>query len=154
MVVALLAVLGVDLVVIVALLAIVLSRRRWVARQPGVFKGAIRVVDGEVDGLGPRWKRGSGRWVRDVLVWTKAPLLLANELVAVDGLAGDPRAAEPGAVKRIGDDPVNVPLAAGGGARVEVVAAGTDRARALGPLAASAPPSGAPPRLAGEGAGG
>ncbi|HEV2872412.1 MAG TPA: hypothetical protein VG409_13460 [Actinomycetota bacterium] len=117
MVIALLAVLGVDLIVIVAVLAVVLSRRRWVAKQPGVFKGAIRVVEGDVDGLGPKWQRGSGRWVRDVLVWTKAPLLFANELVAVDGLAGDPHAAEPGAVKRIGDDPVIVPLAAEGGAR-------------------------------------
>ena len=148
MVISLLALLGVDLIVIVAVLAVVLTRRRWVAKQPGVFQGAIRVVDGDVDGLGPRWKRGSSRWVRDVLVWTKAPLLFANELVAVDGLAGDPRAAEPGAVKRIGDDPVIVPLTADGGARVEVVAAGTDRQRALGPLAA------APPRLAGEGVGG
>ena len=53
MVIALLAVLGVDLIVIVAFLGVVLSRRRWVSRQPGAFKGAIRVVDGEVSGLGP-----------------------------------------------------------------------------------------------------
>jgi hypothetical protein len=54
MVIALLAVLGVDLIVIVAFLGVVLSRRRWVSRQPGAFKGAIRVVDGEVSGLGPQ----------------------------------------------------------------------------------------------------
>ena len=36
-----------------------------------------------------------GRWVRDVLVWTKPPLLLQNELLAVDGLAGEARMAEP-----------------------------------------------------------
>ena len=69
MVIALLALLGADLIVIVAVLAVVLSRRRWVAKQSGVLKGAIRVVDGDVDGL-----------------------------------AGDPRAVEPGAVKRTGDD--------------------------------------------------
>jgi hypothetical protein len=57
MVIALLAVLGVDLIVIVAFLAVVLSRRRWVSHQPGAFKGAIRVVDGEVEGLGPKWRR-------------------------------------------------------------------------------------------------
>jgi hypothetical protein len=67
MLIALLAVLGVDLIVIVVFLGVVLSRRRWV-RQPDTFKGAIRVVDGEVSGLGPKWQRGSGRWVRDVLV--------------------------------------------------------------------------------------
>jgi hypothetical protein len=59
-------------------------------------------VDGEVAGLGPNWQRGYDRWVRDVLVWTKAPLLVRNELVAVDGLARKGRAAEPGEVKRSG----------------------------------------------------
>ena len=54
MVIALLAVLGVDLIVIVAFLGVVLSRRRWVSRQPGAFKGAVRVVEGEVPGLAPK----------------------------------------------------------------------------------------------------
>jgi Protein of unknown function (DUF2550) len=67
-------VLHVDLIVIVALLAVVFSRRRWVSRRPDAFKGAVRVVDGEVSGLGPRWQRGYGRWVRDVLVWTSEAL--------------------------------------------------------------------------------
>jgi hypothetical protein len=146
MIIALLAVLGVDLIVIVVLLGVMLTRRRWVSRQPGAFKGAIRVVDGEVSGLGPKWKRGYGRWVRDILVWTKAPALFRNELVAVDGLAGAVRAAEPGEVKRLGDAPAVVGLAADGGARVEVAAAGDDRGRALGPLAAPSPPSSEPLR--------
>ncbi len=47
MLIALLAVLGVDLWVIVVLLAVVLSRKRWVSHQPGAFKGAIGVVDYE-----------------------------------------------------------------------------------------------------------
>jgi hypothetical protein len=46
--------------------------RRWLKRQPGEFAGAIRVSGGDVDGLSPKWKRGSGRWVRDVLAWSKA----------------------------------------------------------------------------------
>jgi hypothetical protein len=140
-VIALLALLGVDLIVIVAFLGVVLSRRRWVSRQPGAFKGAVRVVDGEVPGLAPKWKRGYGRWVSDVLVWTKKPFLFRNELVAVDGLAGEARTGEPGEVKRLGSDPVIVPLAAEGGARVEVATASDDRGRALGPLAAAAPPA-------------
>ncbi|HEV2929513.1 MAG TPA: hypothetical protein VGW74_12535 [Propionibacteriaceae bacterium] len=139
MVIALLAVLGVDLIVIVVLLGVLLSRRRWVSRQPDAFKGAIRVVDGEVSGLGPKWKRGYGRRVRDVLVWTKAPALFRNELVAVDGLGDAERAAEPGEVKRLGSDPVIVPLAADGGARVEVATAADSRERALGPMVAPAP---------------
>ena len=132
--------LGVDLIVIVVLVGVLLSRRRWVSHQPDAFKGAIRVVDGEVSGLGPKWKRGSGRWVRDVLVWTKAPFLFRNELVAIDGLADAVRAAEPGEVKRLGSEPVIVPLAGDGGARVEVATAIDSRERAFGSVVAPAPP--------------
>jgi hypothetical protein len=38
MLIVLLAVLGVDLIVIVAFLGVVLSRRRWVAHQPDAFR--------------------------------------------------------------------------------------------------------------------
>jgi hypothetical protein len=107
MLIALLAVLGVDLIVIVVLLAAVLSRRRWVMRQPGAFRGAIRIADGEIEGLGSKWKAGYGRWVRDVLVWTKAPFLFRNEILAADG-AGEARPARPGEVKRLGEHPVVV----------------------------------------------
>jgi hypothetical protein len=89
--IALLAVLGVDLVVIVVLLAVVLTRRRWVSRQPGAFKGAIRVIEGDVPGLKAKWKHGYGRWVRDILIWTKTPFLFRNELVPADALAGEAR---------------------------------------------------------------
>ena len=136
MVIALLAVLGVDLIVIVVLLGTVLTRRRWVSHQPGAFKGAIRVVEGEVSGLGGRWKRGYGRWVRDVLVWAEAPFLFRNQLLAVDGLAGAVRAAEVGEVKRLGSQLVIVPLVGDGGARVEIAAAKDDRGQALGPMVA------------------
>lgn len=136
MVIALLAVLGVDLIVIVVLLGTVLTRRRWVSHQPGAFKGAIRVVGGEVSGLGGKWKRGYGRWVRDVLVWAEAPFLFRNQLLAVDGLAGAVRAAEVGEVKRLGSQLVIVPLVGDGGARVEIATAEDDRGQALGPMVA------------------
>jgi hypothetical protein len=35
-------------------------------RQPGEFARAIQVPDGEVEGLSPKWKHGSGRWVRGI----------------------------------------------------------------------------------------
>jgi hypothetical protein len=136
MLIALLAVLGVDLIVIVVLLAGVLARRRWVSQQPGVFKGAIRVVEGQVPGLGARWTRGYGRWVRDVLVWTKAPFLFRNELVAADVLAGGARAAKPRKVKRLGKHPALILLAVDGGAQIEIATPEAERARAAGPIAA------------------
>jgi hypothetical protein len=49
-------------VVIVVLEATLLSRRRWVSRQKGSFRGAVRVAAGDVDGLRTTWARGYGRW--------------------------------------------------------------------------------------------
>jgi hypothetical protein len=131
MLIALLAVLGVDLIVIVVLLVGVIARRRWVRREPGAFPAAIRVASGEHEGLGSKWKRGYGRWVRDILVWTKAPLLIRNELVPADRLDGE-RPGAPGEVKRLGDGPVVIALTTGG-ATVEIAASGEHRARLLGP---------------------
>jgi hypothetical protein len=124
MLIALLAVLGVDLIVIVVLLASVLSRKRWVKRRPGAFRGAIRIAEGEVDGLGPKWARGYGRWVRDVLVWTKAPLLFRNEIIATDGL-DEQRPARRDEVKRLGDQPVVVRVRMGS-ATAEIAARDED----------------------------
>jgi hypothetical protein len=132
MLIALLAILGVDLIVIVAFAAFVLGRRRWLKRQPGEFAGAIRVSSGDIDGLSPKWKRGSGRWVRDVLVWSKAPLMFRNELVPVDGLLGE-HPEHAGDVKRLGDKPVVIEFASGA-ARIEVAARAEHRALVTGPL--------------------
>ena len=96
MLIALLALLGVDLAALLALAAFVRTRKRWVKRQPGAF----RVADGEIDGLHPKWRRGYGRWVRDVLVWTKGPFRFRNDLVVADDLQ-EHRPARPGEVKRL-----------------------------------------------------
>jgi hypothetical protein len=124
MLIALLAVLGVNLVVLVALAAFVITRKRWVKRQPEAFRGAIRVSGGTVDGLKPKWGRGYGRWVRDVLVWTKAPFLFRNELVPADGL-DEQRPAHRDEVKRLGDHPTVIRVRTDG-ATVEVAAHGDD----------------------------
>jgi hypothetical protein len=136
MLIALLAVLGVNLIVIVVVLAIVLSRKRWVMRQPGAFRGAIRVTGGEVDGLRPKWTRGYGRWVRDVLVWTKAPLLFRNQVLAIDGV-DEQGPARPDEIKRLGDNPVVVKLRMGS-ATAEVAAGDDDRELVAGPYRTSA----------------
>ena len=125
----LLAGLGVDLIVIVIVGASVLSRKRWLKRQPGVFRGAIQVASGEVKGLRPKWSRGYGRWVDNVLVWTKAPFLLRNVIMATTG-DGEQRAAGPDEVKRLGDRPVVVRVRTGD-AVVEVAAASEDLELAL-----------------------
>jgi hypothetical protein len=135
MLIALLAVLGVNLIVIVGLLALVILRKRWVRRQPGAFPGRIRATNGELDGVGQKWKRGYGRWVRDILVWNKAPFLFRNELVPADALASE-RSEASQELKRLGDAPVVIELAAGG-AMIEVAASGEDRDLLRGPYRAS-----------------
>ena len=130
MLIALLIVLGVDLVVVIAIAALVIGRKRWLKRQPGVFAGAIRVSSAEVDGLGPKWKRGSGRWVSDVLVWSKAPLLLRSVLIPVEGVSGE-RQARAGEVKRLGDAPLVAEFKVTGAA-IELAASAEDRERLLG----------------------
>jgi len=136
MLIALLALIGVDLIVIVVLLAGVLGRKHWITRQPGAFKGAVRVVDGDVPGLGVKWTRGYGRWVRDILVWTKAPFLFRNELVLADSLLTGARAAKPGEVKRLGKHPTVLVVAVEGGGRIDIASADGPE-RALGPFAAT-----------------
>jgi hypothetical protein len=119
MLIALLIALGVDLAVVVVFAVFLFGRRRWLKRQPGEFAGAIRVSAGAVGGLSPKWKRGSGRWVRDVLVWSKAPFMFRNELIPVDRLCGE-QPVHAG-VKRLGDKPVVIEFASGA-ARIEVAA--------------------------------
>src|SRR3954451_3638993 len=120
MLIALLALLGVNLIVVAVLLVSVLTRKRWVKRQSGAFRGVIRVAGGEVDGLRSTWGRGYGRWVGDVLVWTKAPLLIRNEIVVADR-SDQQRPARPGEVKRLGEHPILMRLGVGS-ATVEVAA--------------------------------
>lgn len=133
MVIALLLVLGVDLVVVVVVVCLVVARRRWVRRQPGGFSGEIRLASGDLHGLAPTWKRGYGRWVKDVLVWNKAPLMVGNALVPVDRVAGE-RQANAGEAARLGDRPVIFELVSAT-ATVELAARASDRVLAGGPRA-------------------
>ncbi len=132
MLIALLAVLGVNLGVIIVFAVSVFGRRRWLTRQPGHFGGSVRVSDGDLDGFSAKWRRGSGRWVRDVFVWSKAPFMFRNELVAMDRVLEE-RPAHAGEVKRLGDDPVVLAFASDA-AKLEVAARAEDRERASGPF--------------------
>jgi hypothetical protein len=110
--IALLAVLGVDLIVLVGLVAALLLRRRWLGRH-GAVPCRLRAVEGGVEGVGVKWKSGRARWVRDVLVFSPAPLLLTSRVVPVDGVAGEPRAAAGDEGQRLGEGAVVVRLVAG-----------------------------------------
>jgi hypothetical protein len=134
MLIALLAVLGVDIYIIVAFLVVIVGRRRWLKKQPTHFFGAARVTSGELDGMPTKWKRGSARWVRGVLAWSKTPFMFRTELVPVDRMSGV-RDATDGEVKRLGDHPVVATFVAGG-ATFEVAASEEDHAVLAGLFAA------------------
>ena len=138
MLIALLLVLGVDLIVVVMIVAIELGRKRWLKRQPGEFAGAIRVADGDLDGLSSKWRHGSGRWVRDVLVWNKAPFMFRTELIPVDHFAGM-RPASSGQIKRLGDTPVVLEFTSSA-VTVEVAGRAELRALVAGPFSSLASP--------------
>ena len=131
MVIAVLIVIGVDIVVIVAFLASVVTRRRWVRRQPGVFRGAIRVAGGHVHGLKPRWSRGYGRWIRDVLVWTSSPFLYRTTFLPADSL-GYQRETTPEELRRLGEHPT-VARMTSGSTIVDIAAHREHRKSLLGP---------------------
>jgi hypothetical protein len=139
MLIALLALLGVDLIVIVALAAMIFGRRRWLRRQPGAFSGAIRVTSGDVDGLGPKWRHGSGRWVRDVLVWNKAPFMLGTHLLPVDRCSGE-RKASAGELRRLGETPIVLEFVCGD-ATIEVAGRAEHLDLMIGPLSTPSAPS-------------
>jgi Protein of unknown function (DUF2550) len=136
--IALLIVLGVNLIVVVAFAVLVLGRRRWLKRQPGEFAGAIRVTSGDIDGLSPKWKRGSGRWVRHVLVWNNAPFMFRTELMPVDQCSGEHHAPA-GELRRLGDKPIVAEFVCEG-AKIEVAARAEHRALVIGSMSTRSTP--------------
>lgn len=132
MLIALLAVLGVDLIVLVGFLAAVFGRRRWVSHQPGAFTGIAHVVEGQIHQMGGRPRRGYGRWVRDVLIWTPTPLCLRNAFAAVNRIDGP---HEPtGTVRRLGDNPQVLTFVTDG-ARIDITVRAEDLTLVTAPFA-------------------
>ena len=131
---ALLVLLLVDLVLILALLGVLIRRRRTVTGRRGAFKGKLRVAEGELEGLSRNWSSGYGHWVRDVLVWDIGPLLVRTRLIPVDGT--DASGIHLGRdLQGLGKRPVVAPLLVGRQERLELAASEEDRDLALGPFA-------------------
>jgi hypothetical protein len=81
---------------IVVLVAVVLARGRRVSRQPGAFRGVIRVTGGEVPGLGMKWRRGYGCWVREIRRLDDGAVLVPGRAGGGRCCVGAARAADPG----------------------------------------------------------
>jgi hypothetical protein len=125
MLIALLAMLGVDLIVLVVLAAFVFTRKRWVKRQPGAFRGATATGAGfATSSFGRRGRSCSG-----------------TSLYPPMGLT-EQRPARPDEVKRLGEDPTVMRVRTDR-ATVEVGARGEDAELLLGPYRTTAAKVGA-----------
>ena len=132
MLIALLAFLGVDLIVIVALVLAMIARRRWLTRR-GAFPSRVWLSEGNSDELSNKKRKGRARWIRNVLVFSHGPFLFSNDIVLIDRVQGVPRPALPGEVKRLGSDPVII-LFETDGATVSLAADGEHTQDALAPF--------------------
>jgi hypothetical protein len=131
MIIALLVALGVSLWVVLALVGLMVLRRRWLKRQPGAFPCAIRNLKGETPRVGGRrWRRGWGRLTHGLLAWDPMPTLVASSLLDVTEVVGS-RPAQDGEIKRMGDRPVIVELALAGGGTVALALRAEHAALAL-----------------------
>jgi hypothetical protein len=136
MMVALIVLAVVVLGLVLALAALLVPRRRAVKARRGTFRGRLRVLEGEVEGLSTGWRDGYGCWARDVLVWEEAPLFLRTRLIPVEGAdASGIRTVANGGRNGLGRNPVAVRLLAGDRSRLELAISDDDRVKALGPFA-------------------
>jgi hypothetical protein len=125
----------VDLAAVIVLTAVYMQRRRCVTGRRGAFKGKLRVVEGEIPGLSSSWSAGYGHWVRDVLVWEKAPLLWRTKAIPVDGTDVSGIHGANGSVSRLGKRPIVTPLLSDHRSRLELATSEEDRDLVLGPFA-------------------
>jgi hypothetical protein len=133
--IALVVLLLIDLAVALVLLAVLGRRRQSITSRRGAFKGKLRVVEGEVDGLSARWAGGYGYWVRDVLVWDSAPFLGRAKLIPIDGTDVSGIHQGNGTITNLGRHPIVTPLLSDNRARLELAACEEDRDLVLGPFA-------------------
>lgn len=132
MIIALLALLGVSVWALLALVALMLLRRRWLGRQPGAFRCAAKRLVGTTPRMGGRrWRRGWGRRAAGFLVWDPMPTLVSSSLLEVRDVDG-PRPAVPGEVRRMGESPVVVRMVLADGSEIAVALRDEDAALALG----------------------
>jgi hypothetical protein len=127
--------LGVDLIVVVAFVALVVAHKRRVWGDRGHFvvpsgSPAMRST------ARATWSRGAGRWVRDVLVWTRGPLPYIRSECCPPTVWTQQRPAGRDEVRRLGDHPLVVRLTVGR-ATLEIAAAGDERELLVGPYHSS-----------------
>ena len=138
MIIAILALLGVPLWLILGWLGAALWHRHDVEKNlPGLFKMKVRVVEGNYRYLDGNFGHiaGLGYWAHDILLAEKGLLLARNlHFPVADGLQ-QPQPADPKQVKkRLGDSPVTMQFRLDDGTVIEVAASSKESTLAQGPF--------------------
>jgi hypothetical protein len=142
MLVAIGALLGVPVWILLGWLAGGLWHRHEVNKLPHLFKTKVRMISGtyrHTDDSFPHMV-GHAIWAHDVLILEKGLLIPRTiHFKADDGLQ-PPQPADPDQVKRLGDKPVTMQFRLDGGQIIEIAAEGDDVEDARGPFFANSTP--------------
>ena len=134
---AVLAVLGVPIWLVVAGLGAALLRS-WsqFKKRPGVFMAKIRLRSGSFEGISEKWTPMpiAALWVHDVLLVHKGLPLVRNLPLPVAEAVGTAQAADPGEIKRLGEQPTLLTFRLDNGAELELATPGDSSPVALGPF--------------------
>ena len=133
------ALLGIPLWLIIAAGLFTWWRFRVIRRDSRSIRAALRLAEGELANVKEKWKRGYIAWESDVLIWVKVPSLIKLTAVQAASASG-PRSADPGEVKRMGDNPSLAEVTLAAGPVLELAFHDEDTDRALGPVHGSAAP--------------
>lgn len=136
MLVAIGALLGVPVWILLGWLAGGLWHRHETNQLPDLFKTKVRLVSGTYRHTGENYPRMAGRavWAHDILILEKG-LLIPRTLHfrAAEGVQ-PPQKADPDQVKGLGHKPVTMQYRLDGGQVIEIAAQSEDLADAQGPF--------------------
>jgi hypothetical protein len=136
--VALLALLGVPIWLLVGMIGAAVWSRRNFARTPGVFKAKVRRVGGDISGVPDSWPRRAAyaRWVHDVLLVHHGVALVRNIPLPVADRDARVEPVDGEAVKGLGDAPRVATFRLDSGAVAQIACAGADADLLSGPFPA------------------
>ncbi len=134
MAIAILAMLGIEAGVILALILVLLVVKRVMTiRHPAVFKARVRLSDGQFPGVTTAWKKCYGAWVTTVFTTRKGLPLNIADVLPVAQLDDLREAALGDDVKGLGDRPTIASFTMTSGAKLEVAMAADERPAGLKP---------------------
>jgi hypothetical protein len=136
MLVAIGALLGIPLWILLGWLASGLWHRHEISQLSDMFKTKVRMVSGKYRHTGNKFPPIAGRaiWAHDVLIQEEGLLIPRTLHFKVAGGVQPPQPADPEQVKGLGDTPITMQFRLDSGAIIEIAAPGEDSADARGPF--------------------